>query len=136
MSFLAKQTKIEDVEDGRGLAGNGSMVGQARFCGTLEPCGRRDDQTAGEAQRSGGDCSPHFTEEGLRFCGGTLTCSRSHCWLTEEVQGLNFILVNLLPSEKGLRGFLAPRVLSLQTQEVPGLGTLSLEKRELRSQTK
>ena len=63
MSFLAKQTKIEDVEDGRGLAGNGSMVGQARFCGTLEPCGRRDDQTAGEAQRSGGDCSPHFTEE-------------------------------------------------------------------------
>ena len=73
-------------------------------------------------------CFPHFTEEGLRFCGGTLTCSRSHCWLTEEVQGLNFILVTLLPSEKGLRGFLAPRVLSLQTQEVPGLGTLSLEK--------
>lgn len=91
MSFLAKPTKIEDIEDGRGLAGNGSMVGQARFCGTSEPRGRRDHQTAGEAQRSGGDCSPHFTEEGLRLCGGTLTCSGSHCWLMEEVQGLNFI---------------------------------------------
>lgn len=29
MTFLAKPTKIKDVEDGRGLAGNGSTVGQA-----------------------------------------------------------------------------------------------------------
>lgn len=79
MTFLAKPTKIKDVQDGRGLAGNGSMVGQARFFGTSEPCGRRDHQTAGEAQRSGADCSPHFTEEGLRLCEGTLTCSKSRC---------------------------------------------------------
>ena len=34
---------------------------------------------AGEAQRSGAGCSPHFTEEGLRLCEGTLTCSKSRC---------------------------------------------------------
>lgn len=85
----------------------------------------RVHQTSDKAHGSQiGNLLPILQKRNRGSVMGHVTCPRSHCWLVEEVLGLNFTLHNCFLLRGELRG-----LLTSGTGGATAVGTLSLEKR-------